>query len=376
MNVKKVLVLIRSLNIGGAEKQLLTLMKNIDRTRIEPVIVTFYPGGDLLPEFSGCSTRVLSAQKSGRWDLFSFLSELMKIIRSENPDVVLSYLVAANLLAIFLRPFFRSARVIISIRHSFVRMEDYDWLNRILYSLENRLAGLSDRIIVNSFTGAKMAAQRGIPTEKMVVIPNGIDTVQFHPDPKSGRESRILFGLSEKDRVAGIIGRLDPIKDHTTLLEAGRIIRETVPSFKLVIIGSGDEGYAKRLKAHAQSLGMESNVIWIPSQNNLLGIYNMLDVCVSSSIGEGFSNVISEAMSCGTPCVATDVGDSSMIIEETGRLVNPGSVDEMAQAIRDILNMPANERANLGKKARERIMANFSIAKMVSATTTEIESLG
>jgi glycosyltransferase involved in cell wall biosynthesis len=374
--MKKVLILIRSLNIGGAEKQLLALMKNIDRTRIEPVIVTFYSGGDLLPDFLECQLRVLSAQKSGRWDIFSFLSKLIKIVRSENPDVVLSYLVAANLLAVILKPLFRPARVIISIRHSFVRMEDYDRLNRVLYSLENRLAGFSDRIIVNSFTGAKMAAQRGIPADKMVVIPNGIDTGQFHPDTKSGRESRRQFSLSEKDRIVGIIGRLDPIKDHATLLEAAGIVREQIPFFKLVIIGSGDGEYEQKLKTRVQSLGMESDVIWIPSQNNLLGIYNMLDVCVSSSIGEGFSNVISEAMSCGTPCVATDVGDSAMIIEETGRMIPPGSVNEMAQAIRDLLDMPPNDRTNLGRKARERIMANFSIEKMVYATMTEIESLG
>jgi glycosyltransferase involved in cell wall biosynthesis len=374
--VKKVLVLIRSLNIGGAEKQLLTLMKNIDRTRIEPVIVTFYSGGDLLPDFSECQTRVLSAQKSGRWDIFDFFSKLIKIIRSENPDVVLSYLVAANLLAVILKPLFRSARVIISIRHSFVRMEDYDRLNRILYSLESRLAGFSDRIIVNSFTGAKMAAQRGIPTDKMVVIPNGIDTDQFYPDKKSGRESRRQFGLSEKDRLVGIIGRLDPIKDHITLLEAASIVREQIPLFKLVIIGSGDGEYEQKLKTRVQLLGMEPNVIWIPSQNNLLGIYNMLDVCVSSSIGEGFSNVISEAMSCGIPCVATNVGDSAMIIEETGRIIPPCSVNEMAQAIRDLLVMSAKDRTNLGRKARERIMANFSVEKMVCATMTEIESLG
>jgi glycosyltransferase involved in cell wall biosynthesis len=374
--LKKVLVLIRSLNIGGAEKQLLTLIRGIDRTKIEPVIVTFYAEGELLPEFSRQNVRVFSAEKGGRWDVIPFLSRLMKTIRTEKPDVLMTYLVAANLLGVLLKPFLQPIRVIISIRHSFVRREDYDWLSNILYSLENRLAGHADRIIVNSFTGAKMAAARGIPAEKMVVIPNGIDTDRFHSDFDSARETRKRYGLDANQAVVGIIGRLDPIKDHATLLKAFHQVLECMPKVRLVIVGSGEKLLEERLVSLTRSLGIEKNVLWIPSQNDLLGIYNMLDVCVSASIGEGFSNVISEAMACQIPCVATAVGDSVDIIGETGRIVPVGSPNVMAQAIQELLELPVEKRERLGRSARERIISQFSVEKMISATTMEIEKLG
>ncbi len=212
--MKKVLFLIRSLNIGGAEKQLLTLLQSMDRLKIEPVVVTFYPGGELLPEFENLGLRVLSAEKRSRWDILFFVIDLLKIIHSVKPDVIVSYLVAANLMAILLKPLYSPVKLVISIRHSFVRYEDYDTLNRILYYLQDKLAWMSDRIIANSSTGAHMAIERGMPAEKMLVIPNGIDTVRFHRAATARKKTRKEFGIQDTDCVIGIIGRIDPIKDH------------------------------------------------------------------------------------------------------------------------------------------------------------------
>jgi glycosyltransferase involved in cell wall biosynthesis len=373
--LKKVLFLIRSLNIGGAEKQLLTLVRGIDRTAIEPVIVTFYAEGELLPEFNRLKLRMYSAEKGGRWDIIHFVLKLIKIIQSEKPDIVVAYLVAANLLSIILKPFLQPSRLIISIRHSFIRQEDYDRMATILYWLEDKLARFSDRIIVNSYTGAKMANARGIPEEKMVVIPNGIDTDRFHPDANARRETRKAYHIPDTIDVIGIIGRLDPIKDHATFFKAASKVLEEKPDVKFMVVGSGEKQFESELGELTRSLGLDDQILWIPSQKDLLGIYNTLDFSVSSSVGEGFSNVISEAMACEVPCIATDVGDSGVIIGDSGIIISPGSPDEMAMAMKRMLQMPEAHRKQLGKLARERIIAQFSVKRMVNSTIQEFDRL-
>jgi glycosyltransferase involved in cell wall biosynthesis len=210
----------------------------------------------------------------------------------------MSYLVASNLLALILKPFIKPARIAISIRHSYIRREDYDWLTALLYAIENRIAGWSDLIIINSFIGAKLAKLRGIPARKIVIIPNGIDTEKYHPDTAARIKSRQIYCPEENNRLVGIIGRIDPVKDHKTFLKAASLVIQEYPNARFLIMGSGDKKTELNLSEQVQSLGLSGSVIWIPSQKDLLGVYNALDVCVSSSIGEGFSNVVAEAMAC------------------------------------------------------------------------------
>jgi len=114
----------------------------------------------------------------------------------------------------------------------------------------------------------------------------------------------------------------------------------------------------------------------IPAETNPVPIYNALDICVSSSVGEGFSNVIAEAMSCQVPCVVTEVGDSPHIVGETGYTTPAGNPNSLADAILRMAELPRDDRKNLGKMARLRIETEFSVAKMVSATSAEFDSLG
>jgi glycosyltransferase involved in cell wall biosynthesis len=374
--LKKVLFLIRSLNVGGAEKQLLTLLNAIDRDQIHPILLTFYSGGELLSEFEKTQVKILSAQKNGRWDVVTFIFRLMKLIREEKPEIVMSYLVASNLMAVILKPFIKPSKIVISIRHSFIRKEDYDWLTNLLYSLENKIGGWSDLLVINSWIGAKLAVQRGLPSNKIVVIPNGIDTEKNHPDTAARIKSKQLFELREEEKVVGIIGRIDPVKDHLTFLKAARLVHQDSPDIRFLIVGSGERKLEEFLIERVEQLGLKGSVVCIPSQKDLLGVYNALDICVSSSIGEGFSNVIAEAMACEVPCVVTNVGDSEKIVGETGIVVKAGDADQLASGILKLLQLPDDQRRLIGKQARQRIISEFSVDKMVRSTVKEFEKLG
>lgn len=374
--MKKVLFLVRSLNIGGAERQLYTLLRTIDRSRFNPVIVIFYSEGTMVSEFNTSEIPVLSAAKASRWDVIPFVFRLIRIIRNEKPDMVVSYLVAANILAILLKPFFKPARIVISIRHSVLRKEDYDWLSSLLYSIENRIAGWSDLIVVNSFFGAIQAQERGIPEEKMVVIPNGIDTIKFHPDLDLRETQRRDLKIQEESILIGLVGRLDPAKNHIGFIEAASIIKYLAPQAKFMIIGDGPDDYRQNLIRKISENQLDEKVNLVPAQLDPVPIYNALDICISNSVGEGFSNVIAEAMACEIPCVVTDVGDSARIIGQTGMVTPANNAQKLADAMLFLINMGSDKRKEMGRNARERVIAEFSVKKMVASTMEEFERLG
>ncbi|NLF51330.1 MAG: glycosyltransferase [Leptolinea sp.] len=372
----KVCFLIRSLNIGGAERQLLVLLKNIDRQRIQPIVITFYSEGTFLSEFEKNEIPIRTLQKKGRWDVFPFITRLISIMREEKPDVVFSFLVAANLLAIISKPFIHQKGTVISIRHAFLPKEDNDWLASLLYWTEDRISRWCDLIIINSHAGAERAINRGIPASKILVINNGIDTNKFVPDGALRERKRKEIGFKEMDVVFGLVGRLDPVKDHTSFISAAGVIVKKYPRARFVIVGDGDKPYQNQLEQQIFESGLNDEIQILPAELDLLPLYNALDICVSSSVGEGFSNVIAEAMSCEVPCVVTDVGDSARIVGETGRIVCAGNLDALISALEEMVRIQPEERKNLGIMARMRIKNRFSVETMVEATTREIEKLG
>ena len=121
---------------------------------------------------------------------------------------------------------------------------------------------------------------------------------------------------------------------------------------------------------------IEDKIIWIEKNSDILTYYRALDIFTSSSIyGEGFPNVIAEAMSCGIPSVATDVGDSKVIIGNVGKLVSPKNAIAISDAWEEILNLNTDEIINLSQKSRERIINNFSIDTMATKTKMLLEQI-
>ena len=119
-----------------------------------------------------------------------------------------------------------------------------------------------------------------------------------------------------------------------------------------------------------------NQIIWIQKSSDILNFYRALDIFTSSSIyGEGFPNVIAEAMSCGIPSVATDVGDSKVIIGNVGKLVPPKNAYAISDAWEEILNLNTDEISIVSKKSRERIIHNFSIDSMATKTQALLEQI-
>jgi glycosyltransferase involved in cell wall biosynthesis len=206
----------------------------------------------------------------------------------------------------------------------------------------------------------------GFRGSRMVVIQNGIDTTHFAPDLKAGLRLRASWQVPEDSLLIGIVGRLDPIKDHPTFLRAAAILAGSRPDVRFVCIGGGPEEYARCLRNLADDLGLCDKVIW-PGfiTNDMVAAYNALDLCSSSSYGEGLSNAVAEAMACGVPCVVTAVGDSPLIVGDTGVVVPPKNPDALAAGWAAMIERLVGN-PGLRAAARKRIESKLSAEAFIA----------
>jgi glycosyltransferase involved in cell wall biosynthesis len=373
----RILFLIRALEIGGAERQLVELVKHMDHDRFDIHVVTFYDGGSLRPKLENIvNVRVSSLGKGGRWDLISFFGKFLHLLKTNRPQVIQSYLDVPNSFNV-LGGKILGIKTCLGASASYVDFSRYDWTAALVYKTGAFLSHFSDKVISNSFAGQKYNVDHGYSAKKMIVIPNGNDTKTYHPDRSERKRMRSTWGIREDEKVVGIVGRIDPMKDHPTFLRAAALVASQIPNCRFVCIGRGPQPYRAEMMNLAVSLLDRSKVNWIDDceDKDMPAAFNALDLLVSSSYGEGLPVVLSEGMATGVPCVVTNVGDSAFAVGDTGKVVPPKEPGFLAEAIIEMLKMPEDELAELGRKARQRVEELFSIEKMSSSYEQVFEGL-
>jgi glycosyltransferase involved in cell wall biosynthesis len=372
----RLLILVRSFEHGGAQRQIVGLAGGLARGGTPVTVATFYGTGELRGALQQTGVPLVCLDKRSRWDLVGFLGRLRRLVRAERPTVLHSYLDSANLAAVLLKPWCPGVRVVWGVRASNMELDRYGWLERLQAQLMRRLARFADLIIVNSEAGRDYAAARGFPADRMLVIPNGIDTGLFRRDAEAGRRCRAAWEIGADETVIGHVGRLDPMKDHPTLLDAAAQLARERPDVRFVCIGDGPEPYRRRLLALCAEAGLDERVRWVASQADMPAAYNAFDVMtLPSAFGEGFPNALGEAMACGVPCVVTDVGDCRTIVGETGLVVRPRDPGALAAAWRAMLALDRTARAGQGERARGRIMGHFALDRLIADTRRALEPL-
>jgi glycosyltransferase involved in cell wall biosynthesis len=347
-----------------------TLVKDFDKQKFDLTVLHFYSGGPLEKEIKERDIPVISLEKRGRWDFLGFLWHLIRHLKQIKPDIVHTYMGESNILAILLKPFFPSTRIIWGMRMSQAPTEAIDWLGNLLGKLESFLSRAVDLIIVNSHAGKEDCLSYGFPAEKMVVVSNGIDTERFQPDLEAGVKVRAEWGILETQIVIGLVGRIYPQKDHPNFLRAVALLCKDDENLRFVCVGTGpDKNYIQEMYQIAEELGISNRVIWTGARADMRAVHNALDIAVSASaFGEGFGNTIGEAMACGVPCVVTDVGDSAWIVGDTGVVVPPQNSEALAAGIKQFIELDTDKKTALQKKARRKIVECFSVDKLVSTT--------
>ena len=372
----KLLFLIRGLERGGAERQLVTTAIGLSRRGYTIDVAVFYRGGALEQDLRDADIRVHYIDKRGRWDIVGFAGRLIRLLRRLGPDIVYSYLPTANILAALFKSYASGTRIVWGVRASNVDTDHYDLVTRLTYRLQSLFARRADLIISNSHAGRDHVTLKGIPGERVIVVPNGIDSRRHRPSDAGRRRFRTELGLADDDILVGVVGRLDPMKGHTTFLEAAARCQGSDRSMRFVCVGKSPDGYGEVLRQLADRAGLRDRVIWAGERSDLPDVYNAFDIaCSASAYGEGFSNAIGEAMACARPCVVTDVGDAARIVGDAGIVVPPDDPAALADAWRQICGSTAREQQAMGARARARIERNFSEQAMIDATADALARL-
>jgi len=369
----RVFFLIRSLEIGGAERQLVEIARGLDKKKFAVTVATFYGGGGFRPQMEAIEgVRLVSLDKKGRWDLLPFLTHLWKAVGACGPDIVFGDMSPANELGWAIGRIV-GAKVVWAVQSSYLDFSRYDWLPGFLYRLGALLSGRADLIIANSYAGRRHHEEAGYRCSRMIVIHNGIDTATYRPDPLDAARVRAQWKIEKGQRLIGLVARLDPMKDHPNFLRAAAILSRERPDARFVCVGGGSEAYARDMRELAASLGIE--VLWAGARTDMPAVFNSLDLACCSSLGEGFPNAVAEAMSCGVPCVATDVGDLSLLVGDTGVIVPSSDARALAVGMKRLLErLEGNEEA-CRREARERVVSEYGVDRLAEKTTAALASL-
>lgn len=372
----RVLFLCRQLHWGGAERQLIELVRGLRHSEFDITVLNLYAGGALLPDLARLEdVTVLDLGKKRRWHLASFLWRLANVVREVRPNIIHGYLGVPNLLALALaRPL--RAKVVWGVRASGLDWSRYDWLERLVFQLQCLGSRFVDLVVANSRAGLDYHAAHGFPRQKLTVIPNGIDAERFAPDREARQSVRSEWGIGDEETVIGLVGRLDPMKGHSTFLRAAALVAERRTDVRFVCVGDGAGPYAEELRRLGHDLGFDRRLAWVGARRDVEAVYNGLDVACSSSVfGEGFPNVVGEAMACGVPCVVTDVGDAAWVVGDTGIVVPPGHPEALAAGMETLIGKTSGARLALGSRARARIVAEFSPNRLVQRTAEALLGL-
>jgi glycosyltransferase involved in cell wall biosynthesis len=371
-----VVLVIDSLEVGGAQRQLSVLARALARLGYAVAVVEVWPARAPVDDFGDgpAVTHVRlfprrAATTAGRLaQLASAPFALRRRLARLRPVRVYSMLHLPNLLAWCATRGALRDSLVWGYRQSEMAL---NWKRQVLVAGQRWVSPSVPLMIANSNTGARYARERlRLRPGRIAVVPNGIDTETYtHGDPRAG-ELRAALGAGRARTLIGMVGRIDPMKDHETFLQAAARLSETRPEVGFVCVGEGPPELTESLRRRSARLGLDRCLTWLPARNDMPAVYGALDLLVlPSREGEGFPNVVAEAMACATPCVVTDVGDSAAIVADTGEVVAPGDPEGLAAAI---LRMLDGSPADTGERARARIAAHFTPAKLAAITAAEL----
>jgi glycosyltransferase involved in cell wall biosynthesis len=352
----RVMFLITSMPIGGAETLLVNLVRRLDRTRFQPELCCLKELGPLGEELS----REIPAHSqllSRKYD-FGVLGRLTRLFKARRIDAVVT--VGAGDKMFWGRLAARRAGlpVVLSAIHSTGWPDGVNWLNRQLTPITDAFIAVAEK------HGQHLVEQERFPREKVRVIPNGVDIQRFRPNPEARTTLRCELGLSPDTPVCGIVAALRPEKNHELFLRVAHQVSQRVPAARFLIVGDGPTRPA--IESRARQLDLSGKVFFLGSRSDIPAVLSAMDVFALTSHNEANPVSILEAMATGLPVIATKVGSvaESVVDHVTGRLVPPGAVDDMAACWQALLN-DDETRLIMGEAGRNRVVQRWSLETMV-----------
>ena len=361
---------ITGLGMGGAENMLLKLLAHTDRRAFAAQVFTLgAASGPIVDQIGELGFPVVSLGMEREAPSPRRVMELGRLLRQNPPDLVQTWMYHADLVGGLAAKIGRvRLPVVWNLRLSnphraFVRRRTL-WLIRLCAALSSRLP---HTIICCSAEAQRVHSALGYQASKMRTIPNGFDVGRFRPNPEARAAMRAELGIPESAWIIGMVARFHPQKDHRSFIEAAAQLGQWRSDVHFVLCGPRITTETRELVGWIDSAGLRPTFHLLGPRPDVERVAAAFDVASLSSVDEGFPNVVGEAMACGVPCVATDVGETARLVGDTGRIVPPGNPSILAQTWRELLEMGRPGLVALGARARRRVEEHFSIGDAVHA---------
>jgi glycosyltransferase involved in cell wall biosynthesis len=367
-------IVIGSLDLGGAERQLAQILPRLDRGRWEIDVLTLTSRGVLADELERAGIGIRTPPLANRATRPGFLRRATRAVllspwlwlwfARRRPDIVHFVLPEAYLIGGVCALAAGLRRKVMSRRSLAV----YQTHHPVLARIERALHPYMQLVVANSDAIRRDLLDEGLPDERIVVIPNGVDTDTFRPDASRRAEVRRALALRDDALVMISVANLIPYKGHDVLFEALAKVAPSLPeSWRLLCVGR-DDGIGVALESTARRLGIADNVTFLGPRHDVPELLSASDLALLCSDEEGFPNAALEAMASQLPMVATRVGGTVEAVVDgvTGLLVPPRMPSALAEAALRLAT-DADERMRMGIAARARVEERFSLDACVSA---------
>jgi len=363
----KVMHIITTLGPAGAETMLCRIASGMDGTRFENEIVSLTGILDLAERMQAIGMRVRTLGMKTSVPNPLLVMRLARWIRESKPDVIHTWMYHANLIGALAARLAGDVPVVWGIHHSGLdpRVDKRRTMlvNRACAFLSRKLPA---RIVYCSEASRRIHERLGYAPEKLELVPNGVDLEQFRPDPIARLSVREELDIPADALLIGMAARFHPQKDHRNFVRAATRLHKQMPEIHFLLCGLDITRQNSQLAGWVQAAGLGDCCHLLGVRRDVSRLFAAMDIATTSSVsGEAFPVVVAEAMASRTPCVVTDVGDSAMIVDQTGIVVAPGDPDALAEAWRKLIEAGPEVRHHLGMAARRRVQQHFALPVIV-----------
>lgn len=353
--MKKIIHIITGLGSGGAEHMLYKLLKYSDENKYYHEVISLTDkgiyGGKI--EELGITVHSLNLNKK---NVISSIIKTRKI--SKKFEIIDTWLYHADIFGFLIGRVLLRKKLIWNIRHSNLDKDANTSKILKIVKMNSKISKHVNLITYNSNEALNNHVNFGYDDNRSIIIPNGFELDKFKFDLDNRINLREDLGFKKKDKVIITVGRWNIQKDYYTLLKSLDRLREQNNNFTMVMVGTDLDNSNKELLSLINKYELNDKILLLGRQNNIPALLSAADIYVSSSLGESFSNAIGEAMACELPCVVTDVGESKLMVGETGKVVDSGDYIGLSNELLNYINNPKLDR---NEEARNRVIENFNI---------------
>ncbi len=368
MSKTNILQIIATLDIGGAERQLVELVKRLDKNKYNITVCCITRGGPLEDDLKRLGIEYYILYKKFKFD-FTVIFRLICLIRRKKIDLVHTWMFTSNTWGRIAAKFV-NVSVVISAERCLVT----PWKGRIQRLIDRILSGCSDVIIANSESvRSSHIKEEKIISDKVIAISNGVDTQKFNPQMINAKKQKELLDIENSLPVIGVVSRLVKGKGLEYFLESVEQVLQS-SSAKFLIIGDGP--LRDKLEKMINELGISNEVLFVGYYQYLVEILSVIDILVIPSLSEGLSNVLLEGMAMAKPVVTTNIESNTQVVVngKTGILVPVGNPEALADGIIRLLKNKKEAR-RMGLAGRRRVEQYFDINFTVEKTEQIYERL-